>query len=84
MASLAASARRAGVRPYHLKYSWADGSNAPFMRSFCNRSIITTSTSFSPVAMSWWTWTPSFSTCVGISVRGPTTRTSGTPRVVRA
>ena len=54
------------------------------MRSFCSRSIITTSTSLRPARMSWNTRTPSFSTSVGISVFGPITRTSGTPSVVRA
>ena len=66
-----------------MKNSPADGSSAPFIRSFCSRSITTTSQPASPARMSWQTRTPSDSTAVGSSVCGPTTRTSGVPSVVR-
>ena len=54
------------------------------MRSFCRRSITTTSQSRRPSAMSWKTRTPRRSTSAGISVFGPTTRRSGTPSVFNA
>src|SRR2546430_2023215 len=54
------------------------------MRSFCSRSMITTSQPRMPSAMSWQTRTPNRSTSAGISVRGPTTRSSGTPKVFSA
>jgi hypothetical protein len=53
------------------------------MRSFCSRSITTTSQPARPRRMSWNTLTPSASTPVGSSVCGAITRTSGTPSVVR-
>src|SRR3954467_15957366 len=53
------------------------------MRSFCSRSITTTSASLRPSRMEWNTLTPSASTPFGSSVCGATTRTSGTPSVVK-
>src|ERR1051325_9596737 len=53
------------------------------MRSFCSRSITTTSQSLSPARMSVNTRTPTPSTPSGSRVCGPITRTSGTPSVVR-
>ncbi|CFW09670.1 Uncharacterised protein [Bordetella pertussis] len=67
-----------------MKYSCADGSSAPRMRSFCRRSMMTTSASRSPSSMSVQTRTPICASPSGSSVAGATTRTSGTPSVVRA
>ena len=67
-----------------MKNSAADGSSAPFMRSFCSLSMITTSQPSMPCAMSWKTRTPRRSTAVGISVFGAITRRSGTPSVFSA
>ncbi len=54
------------------------------MRSFCSRSMITTSQPRMPSAMSWKTRVPRRSTAAGSSVAGPTTRRSGTPSVFSA
>jgi hypothetical protein len=70
MASGLASASFSGVRPQDLKNSCVEGSRAPCMRSFCRRSIITTSTPRRPSRMSWKTRTPRRSTPVGSRVLG--------------
>ena len=54
------------------------------MRSFCSLSMMITSASRMPSAMSWQTRTPISRMSPGTSVRGPTTRTSGTPRMLSA
>ena len=84
MQSGAASESFSWVSPYCLKYSCADGSSAPRIRSFCSLSMITTSTPRSPSRMSVNVRTPICSSPPGNSVRGPITRTSGTPSVVSA
>src|SRR6185437_14374829 len=83
IASGLASASFSIVRPYSLKYSPVDGSSAPFIRSFCSRSITTTSQPATPLCISLNTRTPVASTRVGTSVRGATTRMSGVPSVAR-
>ena len=84
MASGLASCSFSCVRPKLLKYSWLEGSSAPLMRSFCRRSMMTTSASLMPSSSVWHTRTPICAMSPGTSVRGPTTRTSAAPRVVRA
>ena len=84
MASLLARVSFSGVRPKLLKYSWLDGSKAPFMRSFCRRSMMTTSQPLMPSSSVLHTRTPMAAMSEGTSVRGPTTRTSAQPRVVKA
>ena len=84
MASDRASASFSGVRPNFLANSPALGNMAPLMRSFCRRSMMMTSASRMPSAMSWHTRTPMSRRSPGTRVRGPTARISGTPRVVSA
>src|SRR5690606_877366 len=84
MASGLAQRRRSVVRPKLLKYSWLEGSSAPLMRSFCRRSVMTTSQSLMPSSSVWHTRTPRCDRSLGTSVRGPTTRTSGQPSAVSA
>ena len=67
-----------------MKNSCAEGSSAPLMRSFCSRSMITTSQSLIPSSSEWQTRTPICAMSAGTSVLGPTTRTSAHPSVVRA
>src|SRR5690606_6146618 len=81
IASGLARASFSRVRPYCLKYSCADGSKAPRMRSFCSRSMMITSTSRRPSRMSVYARAPMLSMPSGTSVRGPITRRSGTPRM---
>ena len=84
MASGLAQRRRSGVRPKLWKNSWLLGSSAPLMRSFCRRSMMTTSASWMPSCSVWHTRTPMGPKSPGTSVRGPTTRTSAAPSVVSA
>src|ERR1700730_12348559 len=61
--------------PKYAKYSWVEGTNEPFMRSRCRRSIITMSALRRPSRMSRVTSTPKFSMPGGSKVEGATTRT---------
>jgi hypothetical protein len=78
MASGLASCSFSGVRPKLLKNSWLLGSSAPLMRSFCSRSMMTTSQPLMPSSSVWHTRTPICAMSPGTRVLGPTTRTSGT------
>ena len=84
MASGLASCSFSGVRPKLLKNSCDEGSSAPLMRSFCRRSMMTTSQPRMPSSSEWQTRTPICAMSPGTSVLGPTTRTSAQPSVVSA
>ncbi len=73
------------VRPKILKYSPALGSSAPLMRSFCRRSMITTSASLDAFAhVVADPARPCSAARPAPASSGPTTRISGTPSVVSA
>src|ERR1017187_10897258 len=71
IASFFARRRRSGVRPNSSKYSLSDGKPRPPPRSFCTRSIMTTSAPSTASSTRVTTRAPVRSISTGSSVAGP-------------